>query len=170
MIAYVGNDAETSTTFNHGLALALTNAENSVEWCSQKSEPCLGSWYKYATDAEGDMAGIANTDALVAHTGHTHTAATAARNYNSGTHPTGTSAWFLPSAGQWVKMVSAAGGYATLRDNAGLSGYSNYWSSTEEGTGYEDSWAWYYGFSDDYHVLDYGQKNKGYAVRSALAF
>jgi hypothetical protein len=108
------------------------------------------------------MAGIANTDALVGHATHTHAAASAARGYNGGTHPTGTSAWFLPSAGQWDKMITAAGdSYGTLKHNASLQSGDGYWSSTENAAYY----AWivnvYWGFDI---------KDEGYYVRSAIAF
>ena len=59
----------------------------------------------------------------------------AARGYNGGVHPTGTSAWFLPSAGQWDKMATAAGGYDNLRTNAGLATDGSWWSSSENAAG-----------------------------------
>ena len=167
MIAYVGNDAETSagnTAYKHGLALALTDANsgNKTAWCSQTSATCLDT--QYDTTKTNDMVGIANTDALIGHGSHTHAAATAARNYNSGTHPTGTSAWFLPSAGQWDKMVTAAGGYPTLKTNAGLRLYF-YWSSTE----YDSFYAWrYYSVDGSWHICRKSQVDS--YVRSALAF
>lgn len=167
MIAYVGNDAETSagnTAYKHGLALALTDANsgNKAAWCSQTSATCLDT--QYDTTKTNDMVGIANTDALIGHGSHTHAAATAARNYNSGTHPTGTSAWFLPSAGQWDKMVTAAGGYPTLKTNAGLRLYF-YWSSTE----YDSFYAWrYYSVDGSWHICRKSQVDS--YVRSALAF
>ena len=133
MIAYVGNDAETSSTntaFKNGLALALEDVSDTKAWCSQEGATCLGTQYNN-TIKLNDLAGIDNTDALVNHTGHTHAAASAARGYNSGTHPAGTSAWFLPSAGQWDKMATAAGSYANLKTNAGLQENAKYWSSTE---------------------------------------
>lgn len=132
LICYVGDDAETSasnTAYKHGLALALTDASTSAKWCSQTSETCLST--EYFSSYTKDMAGIANTDALIAHGSHTHAAASMARNYNSGTHPIGTSAWFLPSSGQWNKMITTAGDYTTLGSNANLQGW--YWSSTEGG-------------------------------------
>ena len=163
LICYLGNDAETNVAYNHGLALALSDASTSAAWCSQFSNTCLGTQYNDETAAKGDMAGIANTDALVGHATHTHAAATAARNYNSGTHPTGTSAWFLPSAGQWQKMINAAEGYTTLRTNAGLQSV-NYWSSTEFGS----SNAWFYRFGDGSWRND--PKVLANYVRAALAF
>ena len=162
MIAYVGNDAETSTTYNHGLALALENVSGAKVWCYQTDATCLGTQYDGGTKIN-DLSGIANTDALVNNTGHTHEAASAARGYNSGTHPTGTSAWFLPSAGQWYKMVTAAGDYATLKTNAGLQS-SSYWSSTESGA----DKAWRFSFSNG--GWNNSSKVSALYVRACLAF
>jgi hypothetical protein len=171
MIAYVGNDAETSTTYNHGLALALEDVSaTNMNWCSQTSVTCLGTQYVYDNNESNtwfnDLAGIANTDALVNHTGHTHDAASAARGYNSGTHPAGTSAWFLPSAGQWNKMATAAGSYANLKSNAGLKGgdFSAYWSSTE----CDAEHAWF--FFPEYGGWNLNNKGGGNLVRACLAF
>ena len=166
LITYVGNDAENSasnTAYHHGLALALSDASTGAEWCDQWAETCLATQYSTSTDAKTDMAGIANTDALIGHKTHTHAAADAVIYYNGGTHPTGTSAWFLPSAGQWDKMATAAGSYATLKTNASLkSGF--YWSSTERST----NWAWCYTFTDDGWRSN-GKDDSNY-VRLALAF
>ena len=159
-IAYLGSDAETSTTYNHGLALALSDVSGSQTWCSQTSSTCLTTQYSSESAAKADMAGLANTDALVGHGSHTHAAANAARNYNSGTHPTGTSAWFLPSAGQWDKMATAASGY----NNLGLlSGNNYYWSSSEKSY----MCAWYFKTSPDWHN---GTKTDIAYVRACLAF
>ena len=162
-ITYLGSDAETSTTYNHGLALALEDISETKAWCSQRSETCLTTQCPSEADAKADMAGIVNTDYLInnAPTGHTHNAASAARNYNSGTHPTGTSAWFLPSAGQWDKMATAAGGYGNL----GLqSGYYYYWSSSELSA----NEAWLFSASSGY-LLNV-RKDHGDLVRACLAF
>ena len=161
MIAYLGNDAEASpsnTAFKNGLALALEDV--SGKWCSQQDATCLGTQYDDDSNKFNDLAGIANTDALVNHTGHTHDAASAARGYNSGTHPTGTSAWFLPSAGQWNKMIDATG-----LSNLGLQGGAYYWSSTEIDADY----AWEFGSSDGSW---YSSPKNGYEdqVRACLAF
>ena len=160
-IAYLGSDAETSTTYNHGLALALSDVSSTQTWCSQTSSTCLTTQYNSASDAKGDMAGLANTDALVGHDSHTHAAASAARNYNSGTHPTGTSAWFLPSAGQWDKMATAAGGY----NNLGLQS-SHYWSSSES---YEIR-AWRFVIASGYGLWNNDSKDSDRLVRACLAF
>ena len=165
-IAYLGNDAETSptnTAFKNGLALALGDVSGTPSWCSQKSATCLGTQYNTANTEFNDLAGIANTDALVNHTGHTHAAASAARDYNSGTHPTGTSAWFLPSAGQWDKM--ADGNYTKLKTNAGLQDADvYYWSSTER----RASQAW--SFNSYYGSWVSKNKDDAHQVRACLAF
>ena len=165
VVAYVGDDAETSTKYNHGLALALSDVSYTWAWCSQKSNKCLTSQYSSVTDAKCDLAGIANTDVLVGTTPHSHgdNAAKAARGYNSGTHPDGTSEWFLPSAGQWDKMATAAGGYEKLKTNAGLES-SYYWSSTESGA---DS-SWYFCIDDGYWYE--ALKDAFHYVRACLAF
>ena len=145
LITYVGNDAETNTTYNHGLALALKDASTTATWCTQTSNTCLTKRYSSESGKLYDMAGIANTDYLItnAPVGHTHSAASEARNYkydnsvDAGTPPIGTSAWFLPSAGQWDKMDTAAGGSTNLCDGFSSVGGTNmladkdYWSSTE---------------------------------------
>ena len=165
VVAYVGGDAETSTTYNHGLALALSDVSYTWAWCSQKSNTCLTSQYSSVTDPKGDLAGIANTDVLVGTKPHSHgdNAAKAARGYNSGTHPEGTSEWFLPSAGQWDKMATAAGGYEKLKTNAGLESIY-YWSSTESGA----VSSWYFCSDDGYWYEAY--KDASHNVRACLAF
>ena len=165
-IAYLGNDAETSptnTAFKNGLALALEDVSDKKTWCSQTSVTCLGNQYDNSTKFN-DLAGIANTDALVGHNSHTHAAASAARDYNSGTHPAGTSAWFLPSAGQWDKMIGSTG---LGLSNLGLlvsASYSSYWSSSER----EDYVAWYFYVNNgDWNFYD---KDHARQVRACLAF
>ena len=114
----------------------------------------------------------------------------AARNFKyasdveAGTHPAGTSAWFLPSAGQWKKMIDVAGlpdlvggdHYNELRDMMGLHSEDNtvYWTSTERihnnGRCYD---AWYFDFTYNgafsYDYKERGGYRQNY-VRSALAF
>lgn len=165
-IAYLGDDAETNTAFKNGLALALEDVSKTWPWCLKASVTCLGTGLQFDSEAgaKGDMAGIANTDALVNKTVHTHRASEAARGYNSGTHPAGTSAWFLPSAGQWNKMFTAAPGYENLKTNAGLQENTYYWTSTE----YDASKAWVFR-SKDGSWTTVGKLSNFY-VRACLAF
>ena len=82
IITYVGaaGTADASSTGYKGLALALTDANSghTAKWCSQDDATCLTT--QYFSDYTNDMAGIDNTDALIAHGTHTHDAAKAARN------------------------------------------------------------------------------------------
>ncbi|MBO7592071.1 MAG: hypothetical protein J6T00_01685 [Bacteroidaceae bacterium] len=139
---------------------------NNFSWCSQSSATCLSNQYDSWSTATNDIAGIANTDALVSHKNHTHAAANGARNYNyTVTHPTGTSEWFLPSAGQWMKMQTAAGSYANLCNSVNMNSSNYYWSSTERTKYY--AWRSYYtGTSSTTSVY----KGNGNKVRACLAF
>lgn len=159
-ITYVGSDAETSTTYNHGLALALEDADsNATTWCNQTSSTCLSTQYD-GFSMFNDVAGLANTVALVG-SEHVHDAAFSAIYYNGATHPEGTSGWFLPSAGQWSKMATAVGGY----DKLGLQADVDYWSSTEASA----SIAWYFN-SDTGYWFDDTEKDNGLGVRACIAF
>jgi hypothetical protein len=173
-ICYLGKYAETSptnTAYKHGLALALKDANTDARWSINKSEFCLPAHYVDEFDAKNDMAGIANTDVLLGHTEHEHSAASSARNYKydasvaAGTHPTGTSAWFLPSVGQMDMMIDAAGTPANLKSAAQLS-LAKYWFSTES----SDETAWLYGFG----ITSTGWNKKGkdeyHYARACLAF
>ena len=167
LIAYVGapGTADAGSTTYRGLALALTDATTAV-WDLQFTETCLGTQYDTEMTAITDMAGIANTDALYNHGGtHTHTAAKVAREYNGGVHPFGTSEWFLPSAGQWEKMISAYGLTKLKTDANGYTGLSHdHWSSTE----YSKDNAWGYRF--DSGIWGNYAKNFADAVRACFAF
>ena len=175
MITYLGDDAETNTTYKNGLALALTDASSSSTWCSvpnTNSVTCLLSQYGTVGAARGDMAGIANTETLINNSNvtvkynkHNHAAANAARNYKySVASPTGTSEWFLPSFGQWDKMQTVAGSYDNLVTNVSM-GSKEYWSSTE----YDKNYAWrsYY---DGYTSYSRPSKGSSKRVRACLAF
>lgn len=185
LICYVGSDAS-NAPYNHGLALALMDANdgNYTTWCSQSSTPlstCLTTQYNDETAAKTDMAGRDNTLYLNYHapTGHTHTAASAASDY-AVSLPTGTSAWFLPSAGQWEKMINACknvlgtnNSYVDLRDGFSTRGGTNlksnyYWSSTEA----NNQRAWLYKFGDNYSPGEWDGhfKDESYYVRSVIAF
>ncbi len=154
-ICYVGSETG-DATYKHGLALALSN--DTKQWCPA-GKKCLDSQYTTVAEAKGDLAGIANTDALVGHAVHIHAAASAARGYNSGTHPEGTSEWFLPSVGQWDKMATAVGDYGKLGLNLGY-----YWSSTEG----DAENAWSVNVNDGSWSTD--RKDFEQGVRACLAF
>lgn len=184
MVAYMGSDAckASDAPYNHGLALAMKDA-GTATWCTKSNATCLGNQYTGWDDAKLDMAGIDNTDDLVGHGSHTHAAAKAARDFQYiasvavGTHPDGTSAWFLPSAGQLVKMIDACknvlgnnNSYEDLRDAFSSRGGTNlqsdsYWLSTEHGSNF----AWVYKFDTG----EGATARKDYyndAIRPAIAF
>ena len=173
-IIYVGSETG-DDTYNHGLALAMWDVSNTsysqgASWADQYVR-CL-KFYSDETAAKGDMAGLANTNTLLEHVSleyHKHEAATLARNHTGGTHPTGTSEWFLPSVGQWEKMFAAAGGFAALRNGFESVGGQNmnidlYWSSTA----IDSSHAWTYGLEDG--KLYQQQKAWPHSVRPVIAF
>ena len=183
IVAYVGSagSVETGQTYK-GLALALTDANNgsTCAWYTENSGTCVSQSNSIST-ARSYMNGLAETNTLV-NDGHTHAAASAARNYNVD-RPTGASAWFLPSIGQWNKIVNGLTSTTTafttsandalkgsafsakLTDAGGNALKSNdYWSSTV----YNTNSAW--GYSAGYGGAGYGGKTSYIYVRAAFAF
>jgi len=139
------------------LTVATNGGSNAMVWGSGAA---TGSWIKaYTTlsDALGAAGGVAATDVYVSYhngdNGGQWTAAIVARNYSTA-RPSGASAWSLPSAGDWNKMLKALAGTdsdisgssqaifstssvsskLTAAGAVGLS-YANFWTSTEGTTG-----------------------------------
>lgn len=126
VIAYLGNDATVESTADgggHGLVLALKNADSNVKWSTDTETWQFGEEAKVAdTDAllrSTNVSGYTNTKTLVEKTDagdpeDLFPAAYYAWNYSeknsSDKAPTGTTGWFLPSAQQWVKMLTGLGG------------------------------------------------------------
>lgn len=120
MIVYLGSDGETNATYNHGLAIALTDASTDAKWGTENADAGLTKythWCHDDDDASTDMAGIANTAALITlYSGNAdYEAANAVSGYSvagftPGNH--GFSSWFLPSAGQWYKFLTGMCGLA----------------------------------------------------------
>ena len=113
IIAYVGTagSADASSSTYKGLAISLTdvNDGNTCKWYSAYDNPTCVSQSNEIYTARGWINGISSTNTLVTNNkgncnGHTHPAATAARNFGT-TRPSGASAWFLPSIGQWQLIV-----------------------------------------------------------------
>ena len=181
MICYGGAagsaDSSTGSEAYRGLALALSDASTG-KMCNQYSATCLTTQY-LGGQQTNDMSGIANTDYLISHDpdGHGHAAANSARNYNGGTHPRGTSVWFLPSAGQWDKMVNACknvlgteNNYKDLRDGFSTRGGTNmlkdYYRTSTENT---NRFAFRFDFSSGNNGnIDWKYLNN--CVRPAFAF
>ena len=106
-----GEIVETDHGGGHGLVLCLKNAANRVKWSTEKVTKL--SWK--LTDLAGLMrienvvSGYLNTAKLAADAAK-YPAAAAAKNYKGLPAPAGTTGWFLPSAQQWVRMMTALGG------------------------------------------------------------
>ena len=96
-------------------------------------------------------------------------AVAACENYNK-TDPVTGALWKLPSKVQWDKMISAAGGYAALRDCFGTGANMDktyYWSSTEDGS----SSAWEYDFHDGGGAWQsWSKSDPSFKVRAVLVF
>ena len=157
MIAYVGSDNGEASPYNHGLALATSDANggNTCQWKTSQSSAGHTTQNNSSFTSES---GLQYNDAT--HNSDTYPAFKAAIANNGIAVPTGCSAWSLASAYQWSKMGNAAGGLSTLKTNAGMQS-SMYWSSSE----YSTYSAWDFGSS-------FYSENKTYndRVRSCLAF
>lgn len=173
MITYVGSKNAESSPYNHGLALALSDANGGyIQW---KKEPSDAGHTKQ-TDRNNftSESGLQYNDAT--HNTDTYPAFKAAIANNGIAQPTNCSAWFLPTAYQWNQMIDACknvlgtkNSYEDLRDGFNSVGGTNmelgeYWSSTEDGI----NQSWNYLFQLGYWSLQ--SKDFISYVRSALAF
>ena len=126
VIAYLGNDVYTEKNTNmgtdqspeifngHGLVLALKNASSNVKW-STDDEHTVYTGNAYVTDLSGltrstGVSGYLPTKTMATATNaqSVYPAAYAAWNYTPAA-PNGTTGWFLPSAQQWVRMMTGLG-------------------------------------------------------------
>ena len=170
MITYVGS-ATGETSFTHGLALALSDANDGYFWKTEQSD--AGHTKQTDRNKFTSESGLQYNDAT--HNTDTYPAFKAAMANNDTTKPTNCSDWFLPTAYQWNQMIDACknvlgtkNSYEDLRDGFNGVGGTNmvgeYWSSTEDGT----NTAWSYRFNLGYWASE--PKNSYCIVRSALAF
>lgn len=107
MIAYVGSETG-SATYNHGLAIALTDATTSnCAWAGADESAGVSS-SETMTDHKNFLNGIGDTETLVTKYG-SGCAAYIAKNYGVDVSGFTNSGWFLPSSGQWLKFFGAAG-------------------------------------------------------------
>lgn len=165
MIAYVGNDNCESAPYNHGLALAMSDANggNDCKWSTSQTD--AGHNYKTGGGFEIES-GLQYNIFTPDHNTDDYPAFKAAIANNGTAAPIGCSAWFLPTGYQWNQIITAAGGYANLKANTNLQ-TGSYWSSTEETRAHL---AWRY--LSDYGTWNIGNKDNYsyFYVRSALAF
>ena len=174
VIAYLGTDAFTETGTNvggstftgHGLVLCLKNAASNVCWSTETVSKFSGQVVMNADGLKRTMnvSGYTNTATLTvdAETAAKYPAAAAARNYAGLAAPaTGTTGWFLPSAQQWVRMMTGLGGLAE-GDITWMSWFNNDHSAATawetamakagaKGTAYDsvtDDYLWYWSSSE----------------------
>ena len=129
VIAYLGEDAFTETGTDvggsmftgRGLVLCLKNAASEVCWSTEMSAYEFGESARVnsldALKRTSGVSGYGYTNWMVSMEGAEtkYPAAYAARNYTELPAPAGTTGWFLPSAQQWVRMMTGLGGL-TLND------------------------------------------------------
>ena len=154
-IVYVGSDNGEDAPYNHGLALALSDANdgNDCEWGPYNSD---AGHTKQTSSTFTEESGLQYN---ATHNSDTYPAFKAAIANNGTAAPTGCSSWFLASGYQWKKMIGAAG----LSD-LGLEEYTRYWSSTER----NDKSAFY--FNSNTGGWSTFNKDNLYYVRACLAF
>ena len=150
IIAYVGSDTGNST-YNHGLALALFDANGgnaTTDGTSCKWKTSTGSNDNSYQTTFSSFASEDGSIYISTRNNSTWPAFQACISYSGGTAPTNSTGWFLPSAYQWNQMVVyGVGNYSTLREYFGSRGGRNmqsyyYWSCTELNTHN----AWYLSF------------------------
>ena len=152
-ICYVGSETGEAAPYNHGLALALSNA-NGGSSCMWKTSNTDAGHTKQTSNTFTEESGLQYNDAT--HNSDTYPAFKAAIANNGTAAPTGCSAWFLASGYQWKMMADAAG-----LTNLGLT-EGAYWSSSER----VDSQAWAF-FNGNWYNIN---KNTGFLVLACLAF
>ena len=154
-ICYLGSETGEAAPYNHGLALALTDA-NSGSTCKWKTSNTDAGHTKQTNKTFTEESGLQYND--VTHNSDTYPAFKAAIANNDIAAPTSCSSWFLASGYQWQKMISVAG-----LSNLGLQESAYYWSSTERNA----TGVWYLISS---YGWDYNPRDRDYLVRACLAF
>lgn len=174
LITYVGSATGESSPYNHGLALALSDANggSSCYWKTSNTDAGHTKQSSAGFSAFSPESGLQYNSYTPDHNTDTYPAFKAAISNNSTAAPSYCSAWFLPTGYQWNQMINAAGSANQLRDcfssvggtNMQSSATANYWLSTEE----SDGKAWVYSYSAN--KFGQGSKLSNCYVRSALAF
>lgn len=137
IVAYVGAGADTDATYNSALALAIKDVPGTYIWSNKtnfNSAVANYTTYKYdGSDAYADMAGIANTAKLrsEASVEATNEAIDAIdNNFDLSVPESGTSGWFIPTAGQWNLILKTLVPtiLATYNNGDAEKTPSDYWS------------------------------------------
>ena len=154
-IVYVGSNNGEAAPYNHGLALALSDANGGIS-CKWSISYTKVHTYNPSDDSFASESGLQYN---ATHNSDTYPAFKVAIANNSTAAPTGCSSWFLASGYQWKQMISAAG-----LSNLGLQAYAYYWSSSESSANF--AWDFY---SND-GCWYYDAKGSDGPVRACLAF
>ena len=110
VVAWLGDDSDLKCGKAHGLVVAKTDCTGYYAWGESDDEPFLYNHARDVNDCKNNCKnGLENTNNLL-NDGHTHPAATAARNYTPAA-PTskGATQWFLPSVAQWFAVIGPEG-------------------------------------------------------------
>jgi hypothetical protein len=160
IITYVGSDNGEAAPYNHGLALAMSDANSGSTFKWKTSNTDAGHTKQDDETFEKESGLQYNTT----HNTDEYPAFQAAIANNGTAAPTGCSAWFLASGYQWTKMFAGdAGGLKTL---AGLQS-SRYWSSSESSNEIR-AWCFVITSGNDFWYNDGKESDR--LVRSCLAF
>ncbi len=171
MITYVGSATGEAEPYNHGLAMALCDADNGTHNLFKWKLDYTDAGHIKQTDSnnftiEGGLQYNNN-----AHNNDDYPAFKAAIANNGTAAPIDCSAWFLPTAYQWKLMLTAAGSYIALRNGFSSIGGTDlksdpYWSSSE----YDSSHAWDCDFYDESLYQSPSFKYYPFYIRSVVAF
>jgi hypothetical protein len=137
----------------HGLIASLTDLSTSAAWSNVTT--------LVGIIAHSPVDGQANTNAIIAQSGHTQSAAKLCDDYTSGSF----SDWYLPAEWELDQCYNAALVVNTILGAANGFGFGRYWSSTEFG----DNAVWYKVFKYGGSSEDYS-KTKTYRVRAVRRF
>ncbi len=141
----------------HGLVVATTNQSTSQAW-SNISTVLIGA------TAQSSWDGLSNSNAIVAQSGHTGSAAKLCLDLVAG----GQSDWYLPAIDElsllWHNRFNVNKTLSTIGGATVLPFSANYWSSAEAAASY----AWVQSFANG--TQDYFFKTTTYYVRAVRAF
>ena len=194
MIAYVGNETGEGNTYNHGLAIAMKDANNgSCSWGGQGGV----NYNTYQWDGSGAASSESGLQYRAARNNtdwpaFNYCASYSVEGYDPAEH--GCSPWFLCSAYQWDTMLAASkdvkgvyfnnwqyrydecfglrDAFSTIRGGENIKDDS-YWSCTER----DDYGVYQYNFSDlndwrysGWYYGNYDKPGSGCYARSVFAF
>lgn len=168
-IVYLGENTGEHAPYDHGLALALSDANNVIDpdfygtnnfWRDPKDD----AGHTKQPDGNFEVeSGLQYNDAT--HDSNTYPAFKAAMANNGTAVPTGCSDWFLPSAYQLSQIINSYGAAGLTTTAGGFTGLSSCYSSSE----YDADQAWDVYFGADAYWAPLNKNSSDY-VRACLAF